>query len=170
MCQYVLLPLFILVSSGAHAQYQKLISKEAFTNDKYLASVLQSSGGVKLERLLWSKKKSATKATTAVTKKLAVTATAYTSHRGQTDSTPNIAAWGDRLRPGMKAIAVSRDLLVRYKLKRGTTVKIQGLSGKYRVLDKMNKRWRKKIDIYMGLNKRKAFRWGKKKVVIEWAS
>lgn len=42
---------------------------------------------------------------------LRVTATAYNSHSSQTDSTPNIAAWGDRLRPGMKAIAISRDLL-----------------------------------------------------------
>ena len=104
------------------------------------------------------------------TKTLTVTATAYTSHAGQTDSTPNIAAWGDRLRPGMKSIAVSRDLLVRYKLKRGTSVKIRGLPGRYLVLDKMNKRWKKKIDIYMGMNKRKAFRWGKKKVVIEWST
>jgi len=32
-------------------------------------------------------------------KSLRVTATAYTSHANQTDSTPNIAAWGDRLHP-----------------------------------------------------------------------
>lgn len=103
-------------------------------------------------------------------KTLAVTATAYTSHRGQTDSTPNLAAWGDRLRPGMKVIAVSRDLLTRYNLKRGSLVKIRGLPGQYMVLDKMNKRWRKKIDIYMGKNKKRAFRWGRKKVVIEWGA
>lgn len=103
-------------------------------------------------------------------KTLTVIATAYTSHRNQTDSTPNIAAWGDRLQPGMKVIAVSRDLLTRYKLKRGTLVKIRGLAGQYMVLDKMNKRWRKKIDIYMGKNKKKAFRWGRKKVVIEWGA
>jgi hypothetical protein len=45
------------------------------------------------------------------TTSLRVTATAYNSLPGQTDNTPDLAAWGDRLRPGMKAIAVSRDLL-----------------------------------------------------------
>jgi len=160
--QYVFLSSFILLSGVASAQYKPLVSQETIANDKFLASVLQLSGGVSIEELLRGKKRT--------TKTLVVTATAYTSHVGQTDSTPNIAAWGDRLRPGMKAIAVSRDLLVRYKLKRGTSVKIKGLAGRYLVLDKMNKRWRKKIDIYMGLNKRKALRWGKQKVVIEWAS
>lgn len=101
---------------------------------------------------------------------LRVTATAYTSHVAQTDSTPNIAAWGDRLRPGMKVIAVSRDLLKEYGLKHGQKVRIKGLEGEYAVLDKMNKRWRKKIDIYMGMNKRKAFKWGRRKVEIYWNS
>ena len=101
---------------------------------------------------------------------LSVTATAYTSHVGQTDSTPNIAAWGDRLRPGMKVIAVSRDLLNQYGLERGSKVKIHGQPGHYVVLDKMNKRWKKKIDIYMGKDKREAFKWGKRKVTIEWDS
>ncbi len=101
-------------------------------------------------------------------KRLKVTATAYTSHVDQTDSTPNIAAWGDRLKPGMKSIAVSRDLLNVYGLKHKQKVRIKGLEGEYLVLDKMNKRWRKKIDIYMGINKKKAFRWGKRKVEILW--
>ena len=102
------------------------------------------------------------------TKRLRVTATAYTSHVGQTDSTPNIAAWGDRLHPCMKSIAVSRDLLKKYGLKHKQKVHIKGLEGEYVVLDKMNKRWRKKIDIYMGRNKRKAFQWGSRKVEILW--
>ncbi len=101
-------------------------------------------------------------------KSLRVTATAYTSHVNQTDSTPNIAAWGDRLYPGMKSIAVSRDLLKVYGLKHGQKVRIKGLKGEYKVLDKMNKRWKKKIDIYMGMNKRKAFKWGRRKVDILW--
>ena len=101
-------------------------------------------------------------------KSLHVTATAYTSHAAQTDSTPNIAAWGDRLKPGMKVIAVSRDLLKVHGLKHKQKVRIKGLKGEYVVLDKMNKRWRKKIDIYMGMNKRKAFKWGRRKVEILW--
>ena len=71
--------------------------------------------------------------------KMYVTATAYNSVRAQTNSNPSIAAWGDRLKPGMKAIAVSRDLLKK-GLKRGVKVKISGLPGEYVVLDKMHHR------------------------------
>ncbi|MEH6456806.1 MAG: hypothetical protein V7749_10820 [Cocleimonas sp.] len=115
-------------------------------------------------------KSSNNKSNTKYNKRLHVTATAYTSHVAQTDSTPNIAAWGDRLKPGMKVIAVSRDLLNVYGLKHRQKVRIKGLEGEYLVLDKMNKRWRKKIDIYMGMNKKKAFRWGRRKVEILWNS
>jgi len=100
--------------------------------------------------------------------RLRVTATAYTSHRGQTDKTPFLAAWNNRIRPGMKIIAVSRDLLYRYGLKNGSKVKIAGLRGYYTVRDKMNKRYRKRIDIYMGTNRRRALRWGRRSVVIYW--
>jgi 3D (Asp-Asp-Asp) domain-containing protein len=34
----------------------------------------------------------------------------------------------------------------------------------------MNKRWKKKIDIYMGNNKEKAKKWGEKKVTIYWSN
>jgi 3D (Asp-Asp-Asp) domain-containing protein len=49
-----------------------------------------------------------------------------------------------------------------------TKVKIEGLPGTYVVLDKMNKHWEKKIDIYMGNNKEAAIQWGKRKVTITW--
>ncbi len=101
-------------------------------------------------------------------KRMMVTATAYTSHVNQTDSTPNIAAWGDRLKPGMKVIAVSRDMLNKYGLKHRSKVHIKGLQGEYLVLDKMNKRWKKKIDIYMGKDLNKAFKWGRRKVELQW--
>jgi len=100
--------------------------------------------------------------------KLRVQATAYSSHVGQTDSTPFLAAWNNRLRPGMKAIAVSRDLIKKYGLGNGKKVRIQGLPGHYTVRDKMNKRYTKRIDIYMGTNRRKALRWGRKRVMIYW--
>ncbi|MFT7879219.1 MAG: LysM peptidoglycan-binding domain-containing protein [Sulfurimonas sp.] len=99
---------------------------------------------------------------------LRVTATAYTSHAQQTDSTPFLAAWNNRLVPGMKIIAVSRDLLSAYGMRNGTKVRIAGLPGIYRVRDKMNKRYRKRIDIYMGLNRKKALRWGRRSVKIYW--
>ncbi len=98
---------------------------------------------------------------------MTVTASAYNSLRGQTVGNPSIAAWGDKLRPGMKAIAVSRDLQ-RMGLGHRTEVKIKGLPGTYLVLDRMGKRWQKKIDIYMGTNRAKAMRWGKRKVEITW--
>ncbi|KMV30483.1 hypothetical protein AB733_10915 [Photobacterium swingsii] len=101
-------------------------------------------------------------------KTLNVTATAYNSVRAQTNANPSIAAWGDRLKPGMKAIAVSRDLL-NMGIKHGTKVKISGLPGEYVVLDKMNKRWSRKIDIYMGKDIQAAKNWGKRKVTITWA-
>lgn len=102
------------------------------------------------------------------TTSLRVTATAYNSLPAQTDKTPDIAAWGDRLRPGMKAIAVSRDLLRKYGLKRNDRVKISGMDGEFVVLDKMHKRWTKKIDIYMGKDRHKALKFGRKDVTIKW--
>jgi 3D (Asp-Asp-Asp) domain-containing protein len=47
-------------------------------------------------------------------------------------------------------------------------VTIDGLKGEYKVLDKMNRRWTHKIDIYMGMNILKARKWGKKNVTIRW--
>lgn len=96
-----------------------------------------------------------------------VTATAYNSYPDQTSSTPFVGAWGDKLKPGMKIIAVSRDLLKK-GLTRDTAVTIEGLEGKYLVKDKMNERWTDKIDIYMGLNTEAADEWGKREVVIAW--
>ncbi len=101
-------------------------------------------------------------------RKIRVIATAYTSHRSQTDRTPFLAAWNNRIRPGMKIIAVSEDLIRKYGLKNGVKVKITGLPGYYVVRDKMNKRLRNHIDIYMGLNKRKALRWGRRRVALYW--
>jgi len=102
------------------------------------------------------------------THKLRVTATAYTSHENQTDDTPFLAAWNNRLVPGEKSIAVSRDLLSRFGMRNGTKVRISGLKGYYEVRDKMNKRYKKRIDIYMGLNLKKALKWGRRSVVIYW--
>ncbi len=101
-------------------------------------------------------------------KRLRVTATAYTSHRAQTDSTPFLAAWNNRLRPGMKIIAVSRDMIKKYGMRNGTRVRIGGLPGYYTVRDKMNKRYQKRIDIYMGLDRRRALRWGRRSVMVYW--
>ncbi len=100
--------------------------------------------------------------------KLRVVATAYTSHRGQTDRTPFLAAWNNHIHPGMKIIAVSTDLIRKYGITNGTRVKISGLPGIYTVRDKMHPRMRRHIDIYMGTNRRKALRWGRRRVTIYW--
>ncbi len=101
-------------------------------------------------------------------RKIRVVATAYTSHRNQTDKTPFLAAWNNHLKPGMKIIAVSPDLIKKYGLTNGVKVKILGLKGYYVVRDKMNARLRNHIDIYMGVNKRRALQWGRKRIVLYW--
>jgi len=96
-----------------------------------------------------------------------VTATAYNSLAYQTSSNPNITAFGDSLIPGKKYIAVSRDLLD-LGLTHNTPVKIEGFDNVYIVKDKMNKRWKKRIDIYMGIDVKKAKKWGKQRVNISY--
>jgi len=97
---------------------------------------------------------------------LTVTATAYNSVEHQTKKgNIGLAAWGDILEPGERAIAVSRDL-IKLGLDHNEEIEIEGLKGTYIVKDKMNKRWTKKIDIYMGLDEAAAREWGKQQVEI----
>ena len=98
---------------------------------------------------------------------LKVTAAAYNSLPGQTQGDPTITAWGEKLTPGMKTIAVSRDL-VKLGLTYGAKVKIEGLPGSYTVMDKLHKRWKLRIDIYMGKDVKAAKKWGKRQVTIRW--
>ncbi|MDC6364656.1 MULTISPECIES: 3D domain-containing protein [Flavobacteriaceae] len=98
-----------------------------------------------------------------------VTASAYNSVAWQTDkSFPSIAAWGDTLKPGMKCIAISRDL-IQLGLTHNTMVKIDTFPDTFYVKDKMHRRWKNRIDIYMGLDVKKARLWGKKKLQICYA-
>ena len=103
---------------------------------------------------------------------LNVTATAYTSHPSQTDSTPFITATGARTRLGV--IAVSRDLLD--DLPYGSRVKLQDLSGGGRfnrlfsdrvfvVEDTMHARWRNRIDVWFPDNGT-AIRFGVRKLKV----
>lgn len=96
-----------------------------------------------------------------------VTATAYTSRDSETSGDPYTAAWNNRLTPGEKSIAVSRDLL-ELGLTNGAEVEIEGLPGVYTVRDKMGKRWKRRIDIYMGHDLKRALAWGKQAVVLRW--
>lgn len=100
-------------------------------------------------------------------KTIEVTATAYNSLAYQTDDNPFITAFGDSLKPGVRYIAVSRDLL-KLGLEHNTLVKVEGLEGTYLVKDKMHYRWKNKIDIYMGTDVNAAKKWGRRKVNISY--
>ena len=101
-------------------------------------------------------------------KRLRVTATAYNSFPSQTSKIhPGITAWGDSLQPGMKIIAVSKDLIP-LGLDYNTQVKIKGDTSIYLVKDKMHSKWKNRIDIYMGEDKEKALQWGRKKITIHY--
>ena len=69
-------------------------------------------------------------------KSFEVVATAYNSLSYQTSSNPNITAFGDSLKPGLRYIAVSRDLLDS-GLVHNTQVKIEGFDSLFTVKDKI---------------------------------
>lgn len=97
-----------------------------------------------------------------------VTATAFNSLRGQTDATPNHGAWGDRLSrtaKGVRAAAVSRDLLCQ-GFSRKQRFRMEGMAGEFVVLDTMSARWKQRVDVYMGKDRRAAKRFGRKKLHI----
>jgi 3D (Asp-Asp-Asp) domain-containing protein len=96
-----------------------------------------------------------------------VTATAFNSVHGQTDSSPKTTAYGVRLAPGQRIVAVSRDL-EELGLREGVPVRIDGLDGEWRVGDRMHGRWKRRIDLYMGEDVGAAKRWGKRRVWIRW--
>tara|TARA_R110000868_G_scaffold56488_2_gene174753 strand:- start:457 stop:822 length:366 start_codon:yes stop_codon:yes gene_type:complete len=98
---------------------------------------------------------------------LKVTATAYNSVENQTNSNPHITAFGDSLKPGMKYIAVSNDL-IKKGLKHNTPVKIDGFDGIYFVKDRMHSRKKNHIDIYMGVDIKAAKTFGRKRVSIHY--
>ena len=99
---------------------------------------------------------------------LEVTATAYNSLPSQTNEAPTTTAWGDTLKPGVKSLAVSRDLIAK-GLKYGTMVRIDTFPDTFYINDKMHPRWKNKIDIYMGKQIDTALNWGKRKIIIEYA-
>jgi 3D (Asp-Asp-Asp) domain-containing protein len=102
-----------------------------------------------------------------VERALVVTATAYNAAPDQTLGDPERGAWGDKLSSGSRAIAVSPDLLA-LGLRRGMRVRIEGLPGEWTVLDKMPRRWTRRIDIFMGRDVGAARQWGKRVVRIQW--
>jgi 3D (Asp-Asp-Asp) domain-containing protein len=100
-------------------------------------------------------------------RELEVTATAYNSRASQTEGDPNETASGERLGPGVRALAVSDDLF-EGGLGFGARVEIEGLPGEWIVMDRMHSRWRRKIDVYLGNDVDAAKRFGEKRVRIRW--
>ena len=86
----------------------------------------------------------------------AVTVTAYSSTRDQTDSTPFITGSGTRVHPG--TLALSPDMLRRIPY--GTTVLLGGRA--YTVEDAMHPRWTARADIWFP-RRRAAIAWGVRK-------
>jgi 3D (Asp-Asp-Asp) domain-containing protein len=76
-------------------------------------------------------------------------ATGYSSSVWETDDTPFITASNTRTRPGV--VALSRDMLRRYDGRApfsfGDEIHISGI-GDFVVEDSMNRRWRKRLDIW----------------------
>jgi len=92
-----------------------------------------------------------------------VLATAFNAVASQTDDTPEICAWGDRVRSGI--IAVSRDL-EKLGLTRGRKVHVEGF-GILVVMDRLHDRKSNQIDIFMDSH-RKAVRFGVQELRIRW--
>lgn len=99
---------------------------------------------------------------------MVVSVSAYNSVASQTSSEPTVTAWGDKLKPGMKAVAISPDLLDE-GLSHGSRLSIEGLKGEYVVLDKTNSRFTKRVDVYMGTDVEAAKEFGVKKLRITWS-
>ncbi len=96
-----------------------------------------------------------------------VDATAYNSLPEQTEGDPWLSASGHRLEPGMRAIAVSPDL-AKLGLVHGRKVRIEGLRGEWVVRDRMPRRWKRRIDIFMGEDVEAALDFGRRRVRIHW--
>ena len=101
-------------------------------------------------------------------KSLRVKASAYNNLPGQTHRDHfAIGAWGDTLKEGQHIIAISRDL-IDSGINHNTLVYIEGFEYPFLVRDKMNRRWVKKVDIFMGKDREKAFKFGVKELKISW--
>jgi 3D (Asp-Asp-Asp) domain-containing protein len=96
-------------------------------------------------------------------KTMTVTATAYTAREEECNSEPWITASGTPSRVGV--IAVSRDM-EKLGIKLGDVIIIKGM-GMFRVEDRMNKRWKNRVDI-LHANLQAAKLFAKRQVEIMW--
>lgn len=95
-------------------------------------------------------------------RKFEVIATSYNPVRNQCDERPLETADGSLVTPGM--LGVSRDLLKKHNLHLGQKVVLGGL-GSFTITDKMNKRFRNRIDI-ISFIPQWSRKFGKRKVIV----
>jgi 3D (Asp-Asp-Asp) domain-containing protein len=50
----------------------------------------------------------------------------------------------------------------------GRTLRIEGLDGEWRVLDRMPDRWTRRIDLFMDTDAEAARAWGERRVRVSW--
>ena len=94
--------------------------------------------------------------------KIEVSVSAYTPTHKECDSTPLITASNKKVRKGI--VALSRDLERKFNLRFGDKIKLYGI-GTFEFQDRMHKRWKKRVDVFMW-NKKKAFEFGRKNGVV----
>ncbi len=95
-----------------------------------------------------------------------VTITAYSSTVDQCDATPYVTATNRPVRIGI--LAVSDDLRTELGITFGTKVLIPG-HGVFEVQDKMNPRWRRRVDIWHN-DREAAMGFGKQEGLLIWAA
>ena len=93
-----------------------------------------------------------------------VTATGYSARRVECDSTPEVTASMKPSRVGM--LAISRDLEDELGLRLGQFVVLKGM-GLFQIADRMNDKWRRRVDVLHG-NAKAARLFGKKQVELIW--
>ncbi len=75
-----------------------------------------------------------------------VTITAYTPRPQECDGTPYTTAFMTKVREGI--VGLSRDLEGDFNFKRGDEITLYGF-GTFVFEDRMNKRWKRRVDIFM---------------------
>jgi len=93
---------------------------------------------------------------------LPVKMTAYSARVCETDSTPNITASNKRVKVGY--IALSRDIEKDFRLRFGDKIYVKGV-GVFEFQDRMHRRKKRQVDIFMHSTKR-ALKFGVKKGLI----
>lgn len=99
--------------------------------------------------------------------KIPVSVSAYNACPTQTDSTPYIMASGKRVYEG--AVALSKDIEKEFGLKFGDKItlgdEITLLDRTFVFEDRMNKRWKRRVDIFMW-SKKEAKKFGRQQTVM----